>query len=245
MPPDLQIYERLSGLYDLDWGKWPRLYMGLIGELLSGRAVARAKILDLACGTGTLAVDLGRLGHSVLGIDIAPEMIEVARSKAAGLDDVSFQVQDMLAFDPPDRFDCVTCTFDSLNYLLHVDQLRAVVQTVVRALEPGGLFVFDSNTDRLYRARHKGTHARTLGGRSFLQRLRYDAERRIATTVFEFSDGTEEIHRQRPYDLDEIKPILGETGLGILRATSGFDGTPYTVDSERLICVASKREKSP
>jgi len=117
--------------------------------------------------------------------------------------------------------------------LLNIDKLQAVVEKVGRTLRTGGFF-------KLYLTRHKGTHKREFGGQSFLQELHYDPEQRMATTVFVFSDGTEEVHMQHPYNLDEIRPILRKAGFSIVRTTSGFHGKPYTSESERLICVAKK-----
>ncbi len=234
------IYEQLSVVYDHDWGRWSRQYTALIRNLLQQRGISRARILDLACGTGTLAVQLGEAGHSVLGVDISPMMIEVAIKKAARLSNISFQVADMTAFSTGETFDCVTCTYDSLNYLHSPDQVQAAVTRVGRALESGGSFIFDITTDRMYLTRHKGTHSRELGGQSFLQKLHYDSVRRIATTIFSFPDGTEEVHTQRPYTLDEIRPVLESAGLTIRESMSGFGREPYTSESERLFCIATK-----
>lgn len=237
-----QIYERLSTVYDLDWGKWSRQYVAIIREMLPQLNIDRAKILDLACGTGTLSIELAKIGHSVLGVDISPKMIEVAKSKAAKIPNVSFKIGDMLNFTNEDKFDCVTCTFDSLNYLQNVDQFQTFAEKVSRALRPDGFFIFDCNSEQLYLTRHKGTHQRELGDQSFLQKLHYDPKQRIATTVFEFSDGTEEVHTQRPYNLDEIRPILAKKNLIVLRTISGFHGKPYTSESERLICITKKQK---
>ncbi len=204
------------------------------------RGISHARILDLACGTGTLAVQLGEAGHSVLGVDISPEMVEVATKKAARLSNVSFQVADMSAFSTGETFDCVMCTYDSLNYLLSPDQVQAAFTRVGRALESGGSFIFDITTDRMHLTHPDGTHSRELGGQSFLHKTHYDSVRRIATITFSFPDGTEEVHTQRPYTLDEIRSVLEGAGLTIREAMSGFGREPYTSESERLICIATK-----
>jgi SAM-dependent methyltransferase len=240
-PMLMKIYERLSQVYDFDWGKFAEQYVSLINQLLDERAITRARILDLACGTGALAVKLANCGHSVYGIDISPQMIEIAKSKSIGLSNISFKVQDMAQFCVEGEFDLLTCTFDSINYLLKTDGVKAMFCRVTTALHKSGLFVFDSNTDRLYANRHKGTHKRELGGESFVQRLSYDPVKKEAITVFEFSDGTIEIHKQCPYDLAELGPLLAEAGLCAIHTFSGFNKRPYNSKSERLICVAEKK----
>lgn len=236
----MKIYERLSQVYDLDWGKFAEQYISLINQLLDERGITQARILDLACGTGTLAINFANRGHFVHGLDISPQMIEVAKSKSIGLANISFEVQDMTHFQIEEKFDIVTCTFDSINYLPDINSAKAMFYRVATALHEPGLFIFDSNTDRLYTNRHKGMHKRELGGKSFVQKLNYDPIRKEATTVFEFSNGDIEVHKQRPYDLAELEPFLTDAGLRIFHMFSGFDKEPYNLESERLICVAEK-----
>jgi len=236
----MEIYERLSQVYDLDWGEFSKQYVSLINQLLDGRGIAQARILDLACGTGTLAVELANRGHYVYGIDISPQMIEKAKSKSIVSSNVSFEVQDMTFFAVEDKFDLATCTFDSINYLLDPNGVKAMFYRLVTALHKSGLFVFDSNTDPLYTNRHKGTHKHDLGGESFVQKCSYDSIKKEATTVFEFSDGTIEVHKQRPYNLVELEPLLADAGLRVVDTFAGFDKRPYNSESERLICIAEK-----
>lgn len=236
----MKIYERLSRIYDLDWGNFAVQYVNLINQLLNERDISRARILDLACGTGTLAIELAKHGHVVTGIDISPQMIARAKSKCSGLSHISFDVQDMTQFHVEDKFDLITCTFDSINYLLNENAVKAMFSRVVSVLRESGLFIFDSNTDRLYINRHRGMHQRKLGEESFIQKLNYDGTKKEATTLFEFSDGEVELHRQRSYDLTELEPILSESGFKILNLFSGFDKKPYDSESERLICMAIK-----
>jgi SAM-dependent methyltransferase len=235
-----KIYERLSQVYDLDWARFALQYVPLLSELLSERGIAQARILDLACGTGGLTVELADAGHFVHGVDISPQMIEIAKSKTAGWSNVCFEVQDMVDFRVEGAFDLVTCTFDSINYLLDTDEVRAMLGRVAAVLRDLGLFAFDSNTEQLYATRHTGTYPRELGGESFVQQASYDPVRREATVVFEFADGTTEVHKQRPYDLEDLSGLLADAGLRVVHAFSGFDRSPYTSESERLICVAER-----
>jgi SAM-dependent methyltransferase len=236
----LSNYERLSQVYDLGWGDFSSKYMEMIEELLAEHDITRARILDLACGSGNLAIALARKGHVVRGLDLSPQMIDLARSKASGLSGVSFEVQDMADFRLAGIFDLVTCTYDSVNYLTDVGQVSGLFRRAADSLAQPGRLVFDSNTDCLYTNRHKGTHRRELGGQSLVQKCSYDRQKREAVTVFEFSGGETETHVQRPYDLPELELLLAESGLRVVGAYSWFDKTPYLPESERLICVTEK-----
>jgi ubiquinone/menaquinone biosynthesis C-methylase UbiE len=239
--PILKIYERLSQVYDLEWGNFSKRYVDLITQILNQRRITKAKILDLACGTGILAVELARLGHVVHGIDISPEMIERARSRSVDMPSVSFQVGDMRNFELAEQFHLCTCTFDSINYLLKPDEIKQMFFHVARVLERSGMFVFDSNTEQLYMNRHHGTHPRKLGGESFVQKCIYDSKKKEAMTGFEFSDGTTEVHIQRPYELAELEPLLLQAGMGIIDTFGGFDRRQYNSQTERLFCIAEKQ----
>lgn len=236
----MRIYQRLSRVYDLDWGKFSERYVSLIGQLLNQRGIAVARILDLACGTGTLALELAKQGHSVVGIDSSPEMIEKAKSKLRRKHDAFFDVQEMSRFSVDGTFDLVTCTFDSINYLLNPKELKGAIGLISGVMKETGLFVFDSDTHRHYLNHHDGEYHHQLGGESFVQRCIYDPEELIARTIFEFPDGAVEVHVQRPYDLPELEPMLAEQGLRVIHAYAHFDKTPFDRSSERLICVAER-----
>ena len=237
----IKPYERLSKVYDLGWGDFSKQYVDLINELFSERGVTRAVILDIACGTGALAVELAKYGHAVHGIDSSSEMIRMARAKSVGIPNLSFDVQDMLRFNVDRKFDMVTCTFDSINYILKLNHLRKMLFRVASVLYEGGLFIFDSNTKQLYLSHSDETQKYELNGQSFVQHCRYDAARNVATTVFSFSDGTYEIHKQRPYDYNELAPLLEQASLHTVHLFSWFEKLPYSSSTPKIFCIAEKR----
>jgi len=236
----MRIYERLSQVYDMGWSRFAEQYSSLIDQLLDEYHVGPARVLDIACGTGILAVSLAGRGHTVHGIDISPDMVALAESKSMNTPNVSFEVQDMTRFIVRGEFDIITCTFDSLNYVLNIHDVEAMFVRVARSLKKSGLFVFDSNTNQHYLNVGHGSQQRELGGRSFLQKWSYEPIKKEATTVFEFADGSKEIHRQRPYDLSELNPVLIGSGLRAVATWSSFDRNPYDAQSARLFCLAKK-----
>jgi SAM-dependent methyltransferase len=236
----MRIYEHLSQVYDIGWCGFAEQYVSLVSQLLGEYGIAQARILDLACGTGILAISLAGQGHIVRGIDISPEMVALAKSKSGEIPNVSFDVQDMTKFVVPGRFDLITCTFDSLNYVLNSHGLRAMFGRVARSLAKSGLFLFDSNTSQHYMNVGNGSRKMELGGHSFVHTWRYDSTKKEAITTFEFADGSRETHHQQPYDLSQLGPILADVGLRAAHTWSGFDRSPYNAQSPRLFCVAQK-----
>ena len=236
----LKPYERLSQFYDVDWGDFSRQYVDSINELLQERDLVQARILDIACGTGTLAICLAECSHVVHGIDNSPEMISIAKSKSIGMSRLSFDVQDMVHFNVDGKFDLITCTFDSINYIRKLRDLRKMLWRVVSVLYEGGFFIFDSNTRELYLSHSGETYKREINGQSFLQHCSYDSIRNMAKTVFSFPDGTYEIHKQRPFDYNELDPLLKGAGFHVVHLFSWFEKMPYSSNTPKIFCVAEK-----
>ena len=185
--PLVKPYQRLSRVYDLDWANFARQYISLIRPLLDGRGIEKARILDLACGTGGLAIELAGYGHTAHGLDISRQMVALARAKSRDMSSVSFKVQDMACFHTSVKYDLITCTFDSINYLREAASLKEMLRRVAAALEEHGLFIFDSNTRQIYLNHNGESYHRGLGGQFFVHSIHYDSFKKEATTTFEFA----------------------------------------------------------
>src|SRR5436190_20478657 len=114
MPSD--TYHWLAKYYDhlLDFRRPFELARNrVIGPLLPKVEAA----CDLCCGTGALAIRLGKQGIKTFAVDLSPEMCRIARSKARGAG-VSVKVlqSDMRTFRLPQQVDLITCEFDALNH---------------------------------------------------------------------------------------------------------------------------------
>ena len=104
-------------------------------------SLAGARVLDVGCGGGLLAEGLAASGARVTAIDLAPQMIDVAREHAAGSGlsiDYRVVAAEMLAVAEPAAFDVITC----MEMLEHVPDPAAMIHTFAELLRPGGeLFV--------------------------------------------------------------------------------------------------------
>jgi ubiquinone/menaquinone biosynthesis C-methylase UbiE len=236
----VKTYDRLARFYEPEWSSFSERFAPMLDALIVRHARRQASVLDVACGIGTLALALARRGHTVHGVDRSEAMLERARAASAGVDAVSFSVGDMreLSFDR--EFDAATCTFDSVNYLTTTDDVLAMMRAVGAALRDGGLYVFDSNTERMYRTHGDGILENEFDGEVFHQEIYYDRRTGQATTVFHFDDGATEVHRQRPYGLSELEPLLTGGGFRVLDAYSGIAFEPYAEDCDRVVVVARK-----
>lgn len=121
-----RTYDRLNRLMTLGldrrWRK--RALRGVQGN-----------VLDVACGTGDMAVSLVERGCTVTGVDISEEMLAIARQKAPM---VTFMIADAEHLPFPDAsFDAVTCAFGVRNFV-HLEQ---GLNEILRVLKPGGQLV--------------------------------------------------------------------------------------------------------
>ncbi len=100
-----------------------------------------SRILDVCCGSGASAIPAAEVvgpQGSVLGVDLAENLLALARAKAAerGLTNIDFQSGDMLALDLPDAsFDAVICVFG----IFFVPDMTSAVRELWRLVGPGGL----------------------------------------------------------------------------------------------------------
>jgi ubiquinone/menaquinone biosynthesis C-methylase UbiE len=106
----------------------------VVTELLAGLPKGRA--LDAACGTGRLTELLVAAGHDTLGVDISPEMLEVASRRLAEATFRNGALHDLPAADG--EFDLVTCGLA----LSHLQDLGPAVAELARVTKPGGRLIF-------------------------------------------------------------------------------------------------------
>lgn len=93
------------------------------------------KVLDVACGTGDMAVELLRQGCSVTGVDLSKEMLAIAKRKAP---QAEYRLADVERLPFGDAsFDAVTCAFGVRNFV-HLEQ---GLHEMLRVLKPGGRMV--------------------------------------------------------------------------------------------------------
>lgn len=136
-----QYYDRLM---DVDYHQWA-VYLCRLWEHFS---VKPKQILELACGTGGLTLPLANMGYQITAVDISREMIAVAEAKAAKENTaVTFIVGSMLDIDLEREFDLTICCCDAVNYLTTEQELVQFIQTAYQHTKPGGLLLFDLNSE--------------------------------------------------------------------------------------------------
>ena len=147
-------YEMLAGCYDrltndVDYEAIAAFYRTLLGR----EGVRPRTAVDLACGTGSVTAILAREGLRVIGVDMSEEMLTQAAAKTAGLEPAPIFVRQKLQnLTLPRGVDLAVCALDSLDYITEPKDCAQAIRRVYRALNPGGMFIFDVNTPEKLRA---------------------------------------------------------------------------------------------
>ena len=140
-------YDRLTN--DVDYQATVNFYE----QIWTREGLCPRTAVDLACGTGSVALILARMGLEVTAVDMSEEMLMVAAQKAMeqGLRPL-FVRQLLQELRLPRGVDLAVCALDSLDYILDSRDCAEAIRRVYKALNPGGIFIFDVNTPEKLRA---------------------------------------------------------------------------------------------
>ena len=263
----MEAYTSFASVYDTfmdnvpyeEWGEY-------IYSLLRGYGVRDGIVLDLGCGTGTMTEILAGYGYDMIGVDNSGDMLELAMEKRlASGHDILYLLQDMRGFELYGTVRAVVSVCDSVNYVTEPGELAEVFRLVNNYLDPGGIFLFDFNTEYKYReVMGDCTIAEDRGACSFIWDNCYHEEERINEydlTLFiregvapgqdegaEEDDTGEngalyrkytETHFQRGYTLEEIRELLNSAGL-VFQAAYDMDTREAAGETSERICVIAR-----
>ena len=239
------IYDKLNG--EIDYAAWADFIEKNFREYLVDKP---SLVLDLACGTGSMTVELGSRGYDMIGVDGSEEMLSVAYERSVGKN-ILYLLQDMRAFELYGTVGAVTCCLDSLNYLVEDGDLSKCFSTVHNYLEPDGLFLFDMNTPYKFENIY-GDNAYILedtseeGGAVYCGwQNQYDKNTKTCSfylSVFaEDGDGRyrreDEEQKERCYSMEEVRDALEQTGFEFLSVSAGYDFETVGENTERWYFV--------
>jgi SAM-dependent methyltransferase len=137
---DQRVAEFYAQTYDESVQDWPgeiEFYRGLASDVRR----QGEKLLEIACGTGRVAIRLAQDGTQTVGLDLSPRMLEVAREKSKGVSSVRWIQADMCAFDLEEAFGLVLIPGHAFQNLNTPQEQVACLQCAYRHLKPGGRLV--------------------------------------------------------------------------------------------------------
>ena len=140
-------YDRLTN--DVDYEATVAFYE----EILRREGLSPRTVVDLACGTGSVTEILARKGYRVTGVDMSEEMLTEAAMKTMDMEQPPmYSCQLLQELRLPRGVDMAVCALDSLDYILDPADCKEAIRRAYKALNPGGIFIFDVNTPEKLRA---------------------------------------------------------------------------------------------
>ncbi|WP_424320552.1 class I SAM-dependent DNA methyltransferase [Lacticaseibacillus chiayiensis] len=209
-------------------------------------------LLELAGGSGFLAVMLAEAGYQVTNFDLSADMLTLAKEKAvdAGVE-LNLIQGDMRDLQDLPTFPVVTCFDDSICYMPDLGAVRQVFAQVAALLPSGGDFLFDAHSlyqmDQVfpgYMYNYQSDDFAFLWN-SFVGEKPHSIEHDL--TFFIYDEGLDaykpltETHKERTYPLEDYLAALQATGFEKIEVTADFCMQPVSAKSTRWFFHAKKR----
>lgn len=244
-------YSGFAAVYDMFMDNVPYVeWTEYLAALLKENGVKEGIVAELGCGTGNVTRRLRDRGYDMIGIDVSPEMLQLAREKESD-DSILYLLQDMREFELYGSVAAVVSICDSMNYITGPEDMLKVFKLVNNYLDPGGVFIFDMNTPFYYsEILGEQTICENRESGSFIWENYYDEEKQInefGLTIYYDGEGKgsyrryEETHYQRAYTDSEIRELMAASGLRFEAVfASGTHDAPEE-DTERVYYICRKQ----
>lgn len=251
----MSIYESLAPIYDeinaeIDYEKWADTIALWLNEY---GCAANGVVLDLGCGTGSMTIPLAKRGFDMIGLDLSPDMLSLAREREemAGCSQILWTMQDMTDFSLYGMVDAAVSCLDSINHLSEEGELLDCLKCISQYLLPGGIFIFDVNSKHKFETLYgEETYAFETADSFCVWQNDYDADSQLCDfyiTVFtETTNGSyerEDSHQvERYYSIEELQDALDASGLELVGIYGGLDKKDVAIEDDRWYIIARKRE---
>lgn len=245
----MEAYHALADSYDrLTWDVDYSAVVDFYWQILRQEGLRPKTAVDLACGTGSVAILLAKAGLQVTAVDMSQEMLTVAAQKAQTMKNPPlFVCQKLQRLRLPRGVDLAVCALDSLDYLIDPDQCALAIRRIYQALNPGGCFIFDVNTPEKLRA---------MDGQVFLDededvycvwRGEFDEQANICSYGMDLfqREGTVwrrsfEEHREYAYSQEQLTAFLRAAGFSSIAVYANRQLAPPSPGEQRIYFKARK-----
>ena len=245
----MSAYETFASVYDIfmeqvEYDQW----LNHIHAIWEKFGLQPKTVIDLGCGTGSIALPLAKEGYDVIGVDLSPEMLTEADHKAMeeGVS-VRFACQDMTELELGEEADCILSLCDSMNYLTEDGQLEDAFKSIAQHMKQESLFLFDLNTEYKFKeVLGQNVFGSAEEHAAYIWENDYDEEEKIneyyVSFFIENEDGLyeriEEFHYERAYSMEEIEEGLQAAGMELVEVYDGYSFDAPRAESERLLFAA-------
>lgn len=243
----MSAYQSLAGAYDALTTDVQYLRRAdYLDRLLKKDRQPVFTVLDLGCGTGTIACLLSQRGYQVTAVDSSEEMLIQAARKAEALPEENrplLLLQSMDRLRLLEKVDAVVSTMDALNYLTRPAAVQRTFDRVFRWLRPGGMLIFDVNTPYKLRRMDGELYIDEKPDTYCVWRTAFSEKTRICTYWVDLfrlrPDGTwertQEEHRERAWEEPELRDMLARAGFDQVWVTGDLSRSAPKPGEDRVI----------
>jgi len=243
-----KAYTSLAQYYDLlfqekDYDRETDFIKQVIKKYLPGAK----SILDVGCGTGNhLNMLVGRF-ETLYGVDLNPEIINVAKKKSSK---IKYFVGSLADFNINLKFDVITCLYSVFNYNQTINAAEKTLQNFKKHLNPGGIIIIalytPTNTQKKI-ALNTGKYEDVEVAK--IDQWTYDPKTKIETSEFlvlvknnnQIDFFTENNHKFRIYQVSEFKELLTNAGFIDIKVFDNFVNKPVSKTTKYPIFIASNK----
>lgn len=243
-------YETFAFVYDevMDEG----LYEKWLAFSKRHLPAATENILELACGTGALAVSFAQKGYQVTALDLSEEMLMMASERATEANvAVQFVQGNMLDLSEVGQYEAITCFSDSLCYMSNRQDVQQVFDEVYQALEAEGTFIFDVHSvyqmDCVFPeySYHYQTDEFAFLWDSYSGEKKHSIEHFLTFFVKDHEDDgrfvrQDELHKERTYAMENYLVMLESAGFIDIKVYADFTDEQPSEESRRWFFVCQK-----
>jgi len=236
--------KHFSAIYDKNFAFWGPKMWAFLSPIVRIEFPGSETWLDLCCGAGSLLRLVDENGFAASGVDVSKHQIRHARRNVPG---ARLFAGDIRQLSIPQKFDVVTCMFDSLNYLTARGDLLRVFRNVQSHLVRGGLFAFDVNTFEGLRDHWCRTSAMHERDWTLIVESSFDPRKALGRCLITgfVRDGKvyrkfQEEHVERGYRAGEVESTLQSAGFSF-RKYDGHEFTRPTRQAARLLYICKRK----
>ena len=241
-----EVYDRFMD--NVPYDTWCAYLVSLLRE----EGIEDGLLLDLGCGTGSLTERLAAEGYDMIGVDNSEEMLAQAMDKRVESGrDILYLLQDMRSFELYGTVRAIVSLCDCVNYILTKEDLAQVFRLANNYLDPGGVFIFDLNTEYKYASMGSRTIAEDREDCSFIWENEYRPEEHLneydlAVFVREEEDlfhKYTETHLQRAWSVEEIRSAAEQAGMEFVTVYGACTREAPQPDCERIYVILREQGK--
>jgi len=224
------LYDRIASIYD----PWSRSVTEDVDFYVEQALASGGPVVELAVGTGRIAVPIALAGVDVIGVDSSPAMLEQARANAAAAGvELDLHEGDMRDLEVAEPAALIYCPFRALLHLPTWADRRRVFERVASSLEPGGRFAWNAFAFDHHFAADADGHAQATP-------LPHTVHYAVGDNRIDIVHDDGGVSRLWWATKNEWLGLIDVAGLEVEALYGGFAREPYTESSREYVFVTRR-----